>query len=63
MKLVSISKCVNPRLHLLLHGRTLDLITPGSGQAAPRTIASTYFGEAFTFNPSFTGGSILMLGP
>jgi hypothetical protein len=36
---------------------------PGSGQAVHRFTGHAYFGAAFTFVPSFTGGSILMFGP
>jgi hypothetical protein len=52
-----------PDPHPLFHGRTLDYITPGSGPAAHRSTTFPYCGEALTFVPSFTGGSILMLGP
>jgi hypothetical protein len=33
------------------------------GVAVQRLPGYFYYGEAFTFVPSFTGGSILMLGP
>jgi hypothetical protein len=36
---------------------------PGSGLAAHYFITLVHCGEAFTFVPSFTGGSILMFGP
>ena len=36
---------------------------PRSDQRVMRFVTLAYCGEAFTFIPSFTGGSILMLGP
>lgn len=37
--------------------------SPTPGSAAHRFKVSLHFGAAFTFVPSFTGGSILIFGP
>ena len=51
--------------HLMsaLHGGPDPWKKPGSGLAAHYFITLVHCGEAFTFVPSFTGGSILMFGP
>jgi hypothetical protein len=36
---------------------------PGSGQAIHRFVTLRHCGDALTFVPSFTGGSIVIFGP
>jgi hypothetical protein len=49
--------------HSLFHGRTLDCMSARVGQVPHRIIRLLHFGDALIFVASFTGGSILMLGP
>ena len=54
---------LKPSHHSRFRGRTLGMIKTLVRLAGHRFVDFTYFGEAFTFVPSLTGGSILMLGP
>lgn len=49
--------------HSLFHGRALDCMAARVGQVFHRFITLSHFGDALIFVASFTGGSILMLGP
>ena len=49
--------------HSLFHGRTLDCLSARVGQVLHRIIRLLHFGDGLIFVASFTGGSIVMLGP
>jgi len=49
--------------HSVFHGRTLDCMSARVGQLLHRIIRLLHFDDGLIFVASFTGGSILMLGP